>query len=157
MKLHKVINLLIVFLFVLFFSASLHEFFHYIVGTALGGKGLYVTYPSFFTGLCQWPTPFPHMWLAYLAGGLGSGLVLLVLALRAVKTPTKWDADEAFIFSIFGGVGIGYGFAELSLAFPSTEHYFWWLSFIGCFIGGMPFAIWRGPKFVDFLLKDEAT
>ena len=153
MRLQKSLNLIIVLLFVFFFSTAIHEFFHYIVGMTLGGKGLYITYPNLLSGFCAWPTPFPHMWIAYLAGGLGTGLVLLLLALRAVKTPTKWDADEAFVFAVFGGMQIGYGIAELSLYFHSES--FWWLSIIGCVAGSLPFAIWRGPKLVDFILAES--
>lgn len=153
MRLQKSLNLLIVFLFVFFFSVSMHEFFHYITGTVLGGKGLYVTFPTLISGRCNWPTPFPHMWIAYLAGGLGTGIVLLLLALRAIKTPTKWDADEAFVFAVFGGMQIGYGIAELSLYFHGES--FWWLSIIGCVVGALPMAIWRGPKLIDFIMADK--
>ena len=154
MRLQKSINLLIVIIFAPLFSLPLHEFFHFIVGSALGGTGLYITFPTFISGFCHWPTPFPHMWVAYLAGGLGTGIVLLLLALRAIKTPSKWDADEAFMFAVFGGMQIGYGFAELSLAFASTSHCFWWLSILGCVVGALPMAIWRAPKLIDFIITE---
>jgi len=152
MRLQKTLNLVIVLVFTFLVSLPLHEFFHFIVGSVLGGKESYVTFPTFISGFCHWPTPFPHMWVAYLAGGLGTGIILLLLALRAIKTPSKWDADEAFAFAVFGGMQIGYSIAELSLYF--YPGYFWWLSIIGCVAGALPMAIWRAPKLIDFIMEE---
>jgi len=152
MKRQKTVDLIITFVVWFIVTLPIHEFFHYITAMALGGKGMGITYPNLLSGLCSFPTPFPHMWIAYLAGGVGTAVVMFLLAWRALLSPTKWDEDEVISLFVLGGVQLGYGVVEVSLLY--YPQWFNILAPIGAVIGCLPFALWRIPKALDWILDD---
>ena len=95
------------------------------------------------------------MWLAYLAGGVITGSLMLLLAWRALKSPTKWDEDDLFMLAFFGGAQVGYGIGEVSLAFPQTSGWFYWIAVPLAAIGALPAIIWRLPKLLNWIMNKE--
>jgi len=142
------------FFFVLI--CPVHEWFHYQVGVWLGGEGFYVTYPDLITGLCNWQTLPEWNWVVYLAGGLGTGILLLIRGLMAWKTPTRWDEDVLFWCFFFGGWQLGYGIAEVSLVSTELRSHFWYLATAGSFLGCLPIAAWRAKPLLDWFLTVDS-
>jgi len=134
--------------------APLHEFWHYQTGTWLGGSGFYVTYPNFISGYCYWTVSPANVWLVYLMGGVGAGFMMLLLAWRALSSPTRWDEDDLFVLALFGGIQIGYGLGELSLAF--RPDLFWPCAVAGSVLGSLPAALWRGPKLAAWVFETKS-
>ena len=103
-------------------TVPVHEWFHWITGKALGGDMAAVTFPDLLSGRCSWHAAPDALWLVYLAGGLGTGLVFLALAWRTIRTPTRQDDMIAFSASIIGASQVGYGVGEMFvLWFPAWE------------------------------------
>jgi hypothetical protein len=152
MKIQKTIDLIITFVVWFLVSMPIHEFFHYIAAMALGGKGMSIIYSNPLSGWCSVPSLFPHMWVAYLAGGVGTALVMFLLAWRALLSPTKWDEDEVFSLFILGGAQFGYGVAEVSLLY--YPYWFNILAPMGAFAGSLLFGIWRIPKALGWIMGD---
>ena len=109
----RIINLLIVTVVWFIVTTPIHEFFHYQTAKLLGLK-VWITYPDWFSGLCHFEGSSDAIWVAYIAGGIGTGVLMLLLAWRAVVSPTLWDESDAFILTVVGMAQIGYGIAELS-------------------------------------------
>lgn len=130
----------------------LHEFGHWVVGSALGGQGIGITFSGLFGGgLCHWASAFPNMWLSHIAGGLFAGSIMFLLALKAALTPTKWDEPELFVLTVLGGGQIGYGLAEATLG----TGWFIPLSILGIFVGVLIPLSWRLLKLFDWLFDDN--
>jgi hypothetical protein len=139
-----------------FFVTPVHEFWHYWVGTWLGGSGFSVTFSDLFSGLCSFTTPVHHApWLFYLSGGLLTGLMLLAVGWRALRTPSKWDESLLYPAMIFGGAQIGYSIGEISLYY--APHYFWYCAGTGSALGALPFALWRSRKFLGWITSPNPT
>lgn len=153
MKRQKIIDLIITFVVWFIVAMPIHEFWHYQVGSWLGGKGFYITYPNFLSGLCSWADPPSHIWAVCIAGGLGTAIIMFLLTWRALLSPTKWDEDEVFSLAVLGGLQVGYGLSELSLLYAPGG--FDYIAPICSLLGALPFMIWRGPKMADWIMKEE--
>ena len=152
----KLIDVIIKYIFYFLITTPIHEWFHYQVGTALGGTDYYITYWQLFNGYCHFAGGVPHYaWLAFMAGGVGTGVLMLLLAWRAWMSPTSWDEADLFILSVLGGAQIGWGLAETTLAYPETRHLFTYLMPICVFIGVLPAVIWRFKPFLMWLTNDN--
>ena len=156
MKRQKIIDLLITAAIWIIVTAPIHEFCHYQVGVWLGGDGFYNTFPDLLTGLCHWSVCPDPAWPMYLAGGLGTGLVMWLLAWRAIKTPTLWDEPKVFVLSILGSAQIGYGLGEMSRAFSATADYWYITSTALAILLVIPTLWWRIPKIYDYFVDSEA-
>lgn len=155
---NKIIDIIIYSTVLFFFVTPFHEFWHFTIGTALGGTGFDITYWDLFNGRCTWDAGTVHApWLVYLSGGVITGLFLLAVGWRALVTPTKWDESLQFAAFIFGGAQVGYGLGELSLAFASTQPYFLYFAGASAAAGVLPFMIWRGPKLLKWLAAKDSV
>lgn len=109
----RFIELTILFLFWFLFTTPIHEYAHYQVGKWIGLK-VWVEYQDLFSGMCHFQGSSDLLWLAYLAGGLVTGTLMLLLAFRAIHSPTLADEADAFVLTVLGLGQIGYGIGELS-------------------------------------------
>jgi len=121
-NLNRMIDLVIWFCFFTLATVPVHEWFHWTFGKALGGDMAAVTFPDLLHGRCEWHTAPDILWLVYLIGGLGTGLVFLALAWRTIRTPTRQDDVIAITASFIGGAQVGYGVGEMfALLYPAWE------------------------------------
>ena len=156
MKHQKLIDLLITASIWIIVTAPIHEFCHYQVGVWLGGDGFYNTFPNFLKGLCHWEIIPDPAWPMYLAGGFLTGLVMWLLAWRAIKTPTRQDEDKVFVLSILGTAQIGCSLGELSRAFEVTADYWHITATALAVLLVIPVLWWRLPKYYDYFMDDNA-
>ncbi len=152
-RLNKIIDLVIWLGFFYLCSVPLHEFMHWWVGEATGAEMTTVTYPDLFSGLATYTTAPDPLWAFYIAGGVGTGLILLLLGSRAWVTPTKWDYSIMFAAFLVGGAQIGYGVGELSLAYENTDNWFPLIAAAGTLIGALPPIFLVGPRIMRWLAK----